>query len=151
MQSITRFRHAILFLSGITSLFILAACADPVTTEKVLEDMGNGVCQQLPSRLMWQIKESPKFSTWQEAKDYADSLELGGFDDWRLPTREECLFLAELLEITKGDCPITFSKAHWVSKESRKNPGHWESYPLCGGSELRWVKGKNGSVRAVRP
>ncbi len=153
------YRCSILFILGAACVTNLASCSKPMTTdddsvlrkEVLLKDMGNGVCRQLPSGLMWQIKESQKFSTWNEANDYVKGLKLGGFDDWRLPTREECLNFSELLEMKKGDCPIKFKRAHWISNNNRHKSGYWEDYPLCGGSEFRWVKGKKGTVRAVRP
>jgi hypothetical protein len=153
-------RYSILLLAGLVFVSTLSSCAKPVTTEadgitqyKVfLEDMGNGVCRQHPSGLMWQIIKSKKIPTWGEAHDYANRLELGGFEDWRLPTRDECLFLSELLMMKKGDCPIKIKRGHWVNCHwSTGMSGHWEDYPLCGGPEFRWVNSKEGSVRAVRP
>ena len=159
MWTKTIYRYSILFILGLGCAFNLTSCTNSVTTgddsapreNLVLEDMGNGMCRQLPSGLLWQIKESPEFSTWDEANEYVTSLQLGGYDDWRLPTREECLFLSELLEIKKGTCPIKFRRAHWISTKHNGKSGYWDDYPLCGGSEFRWVRGKEGSVRAVRP
>ena len=151
---------SVLLLTGLLSVYALSACSKSVSTEaevinqhKVfVENMGNGVCRQFPSGLMWQIKKSKKIPTWEEANEYANRLELGGFDDWRLPTPDECLFLSELLLMKKGDCPIKNKGGQWVNGHwSTGNPGHWEDYPLCGGPEFRWVNSKEGSVRAVRP
>ena len=147
------------FLLYSSLLVLLCSCTAAVkntgsngsSDRMALEDMGNGICRQGPSRLMWQIKKSKKFSTWEEANEYAGSLELGGYDDWRLPTREETLFLSELLQLNKGGCPITFKRPHWVNTREKATAGYWEDYPLCGGSELLWVEGKHGPVRAVRP
>lgn len=155
----TNYLSSFLFILGLACSLFLTSCTNSATTNDttapptkvLLEDLGNGVCRELPSGLMWQIKESQKFSSLNEASEYADSLQLGGFDDWRLPTRDECLSFAELLEIKKGTCPIKFKRAHWVSHRKKSKAGYWEDYPLCGGSEFRWVKGKKGSVRAVRP
>lgn len=152
-------RCSILFILGLGCVFSQASCTHSVTTGDdgvprktvLLEDMGNGVCRQLPSGLMWQIKESRKFSSWNEANEYVNSLELAGYTDWRLPTRDECLDLSEILQIKKGTCPIKFKRAHWIRGKKNGKTGYWDDYPLCGGSELRWVRGKEGSVRAVRP
>lgn len=160
MKVIAIYRFSTLCLAGAAMIVSLGSCAKSVTTEGdttsrqgvSLKDMGNGICR-LPSGLMWQIQKSQKFSTWDEADNYVSSLGLGGFDDWRLPSREESLDLAEILEIKKGACAIKFKSSHWVSNSNNKNPlpGYWEDYPLCGGSDFRWVKGKRGRVRAVRP
>lgn len=90
-------------------------------------------------------------ATLVEAADYVDKLQLAGFDDWRLPTRDECRMLAELLLMKKGDCPIKITKGHWASDNKKPTPGFWDDYPLCGGPEFRWVKTTEGFVRAVRP
>ena len=39
--------------------------------------------------LMWERNVSPTKRLWQDAKDYCDTLTLGGETDWRLPTRIE--------------------------------------------------------------
>jgi len=153
------FQYSILLLAGVLSVSTFSSCSKPVATEAggtarheiFLEDIGNGVCRQLPSGMMWQIKKSEAISTWEEANEYANRLELGGFNDWRLPTRHECLFFSELLLMKKGDCGITIKKGHWISDNKKRKPGFWDEYPLCGGSEFRWVKSKKGFVRAVRP
>jgi len=116
----------------------------------LLTDMGNGTCLQLPSGLLWQMKKSHVFSTWNEANEYITTLKLAGFGDWRLPTRDECLSLLEVLEMKKGNCPITIKRGHWIRNNEKAESGYWEDYPLCGGSEFRWVREKKGSVRGVR-
>lgn len=153
-------RFTILFILGVICTFTLSSCGNPTSTEgersistktTALANMGNGTCRQSGAGLMWQIEEKRRFQTPKEAREYVESLQLGGYDDWRLPTRSECLNLSELLQLKKGDCPINFKRAHWVSDNKRDKAGYWEDYPLCGGSEFRWNKGKEGSVRAVRP
>jgi hypothetical protein len=148
-----------LFMLGGALVLFMSSCTNPATkndgtapqTGMLLEYMENGICRQYPSGLMWQVNESQKFSNRDEASAYVDSLQFGGFDDWRLPTRDECLSFAELLDMEKGICPVKFKRAHWVSHRKKIMSGYWEEYPLCGGSEYRWVKGNEGSVRAVRP
>jgi hypothetical protein len=152
------YRYSILLMATIL-ISTLNSCAKPVASEadgvaqhKVfLKDMGNGVCQQLPTGLMWQIEKSKMISDWQDADEYANKLQLGGFDDWRLPTRDECFKLSYLLLMKKGDCSIKIKKGHWVTENKKGKSGFWDDYPLCGGPELRWIKTKEGSVRAVRP
>ena len=72
-------RYFILLVATII-ISTLISCAKPVATEtdgisqhKVfLKDMGNGVCQQLPIGLMWQIEKSKLISNWQEADEHAN-------------------------------------------------------------------------------
>jgi hypothetical protein len=39
--------------------------------------------------LMWQQNDSGKGLDWEEALEYAETLEYGGYDDWRLPNAKE--------------------------------------------------------------
>ena len=69
--------------------------------------------------LMWQREVSPDTFTWQQAKDDCEALELGGFCDWRLPSRIE---LASIVDygvydpcINKSIFPNTPSEFFWSS------------------------------------
>jgi hypothetical protein len=53
-----------------------------------LVDNGDGTVTDTVSGLMWQQDESRTMS-WEEALDYCETLELAGYDDWRLPNRNE--------------------------------------------------------------
>jgi len=46
--------------------------------------------------LIYQNQPFTKQYSWHEAKEYAKNLRLGGFNDWRLPTREELRRLANI-------------------------------------------------------
>jgi len=47
-------------------------------------------------RLMYQNQPFTKGYTWQEAKKYCSNLTLGGYSDWRLPTRAELMKLGNI-------------------------------------------------------
>jgi hypothetical protein len=47
----------------------------------------------------WQRCDDGNKYLWQEAKDYCDNLVLGGYSDWRLPTKDE---LKSLVVCTNG-------------------------------------------------
>jgi hypothetical protein len=79
------------------------------------------------------------------------SLNLGGFEDWRLPTPDECFKLSQLIQTKKSDCPMETGGNHWVSKTKNIEAGQWESNVLCDGPIFRWTKDKKGRVKAVRP
>jgi hypothetical protein len=59
-------------------------------TQPAYKDNGDGTVTDLNTGLMWQ--KTPDFEnlmTWYDAVDYADDLELAGYDDWRLPMIKE--------------------------------------------------------------
>ncbi|MBU4264214.1 MAG: DUF1566 domain-containing protein [Proteobacteria bacterium] len=118
-----------------------------------LVDLGNGICQQTNSGLIWQIDKTPQYSNWQEAKKYAETLDLGGYADWRLPTRDELYMLHYISALQgAGNCKMKLAGNYWSGRVGREvGAGRWESYPLCGGNEFKYVKTEQGVVRAVRP
>ncbi|MBR4532577.1 DUF1566 domain-containing protein [bacterium] len=54
--------------------------------EKVIFDAG--------TNLYWQ-KDSAQIDSWKEALSYCENLEYAGFDDWRLPNKNELLSLVD--------------------------------------------------------
>ena len=152
-------RVCIILIGTISLVLSLSFCTK--TTKKnsdenyvgkvYLEKIDNGICLQHPSELMWQARKSQKFSNWEDAKQYVKSLSLGGFEDWRLPTQEECLSLSQLIQMKKSNCPMETGGNHWVSNTNNIEAGQWESNVLCDGPIYRWTKDKKGRVNAVRP
>lgn len=53
------------------------------------QDNANGTVSDLNTGLTWQATPTSASFSWQQAVDYADSLELGGYDDWRVPSLKE--------------------------------------------------------------
>ncbi len=53
------------------------------------QDNGDGTVTDLNTGLMWQQVPSSSGFTWQEAVEYCESLELNGYDDWRMPSCKE--------------------------------------------------------------
>lgn len=140
---------------GVLSL-LCQSCASPPSAESrqqgkgSLVDMGNGICQQ-DNGLMWQVESTETFSSGQEALVHVRNLNLGNHGDWRLPSKEELYELCQLFELNLGgDCPIKVKGSYWTTN-GEIQAGEWESYPLCGGSELRYFKSRSGRIRAVRP
>lgn len=52
-------------------------------------DNGDGTITDLSTGLMWQTSDSGVGVDWEEALNYAESLVLADYDDWRLPSVKE--------------------------------------------------------------
>ncbi len=52
-------------------------------------DKGDGTVIDNVTDLMWAQDLSKASMSWEEAVEYCENLELGGYDDWRLPTVKE--------------------------------------------------------------
>ncbi|WP_437819599.1 Lcl domain-containing protein [Sorangium sp. So ce1078] len=62
-------------------------------------DLGGGVVHDNVTCLDWQQSPPADVYTWDQAIGYCDSLTLGGFSDWRLPTRIE---MTSLVDFTRS-------------------------------------------------
>ncbi|MBC8317315.1 MAG: DUF1566 domain-containing protein [Desulfobulbaceae bacterium] len=144
--------------SHLTILFIFLICQGCASNPTDISqknnakflDLGDGICRQ-SNGLMWQIGKTEKLSSFEEAEKYVKNMELGGYNDWRVPTKNELYTLCDLFEQKlAGDCPLKHEGSYW-SKNGKGEAGEWHSYPLCGGSDFEYLKSKTGRVRAVRP
>jgi hypothetical protein len=52
-------------------------------------DSGDGTVSDLSTGLMWQQADDGSERDWENALEYAENLELTGYDDWRLPHAKE--------------------------------------------------------------
>jgi hypothetical protein len=69
-------------------------------------DNGDGTITDLATGLMWVQSDSGKGMNWEDALAYAESLELAGYDDWRLPNAKE---LQSIVDYTRS--PATTNSA----------------------------------------
>ncbi|OON99856.1 MAG: hypothetical protein ATN35_10760 [Epulopiscium sp. Nele67-Bin004] len=61
-------------------------------------DNGDGTITDNSTGLMWQQIPVDYKMTWSEAVEFCENLELGGYDDWRLPTADELFSLSDFSE-----------------------------------------------------
>jgi hypothetical protein len=78
--------------------------------------------------LIWQREVSPGSRTWQEAKDGCEALQLGGYCDWRLPSRIElgsivdyAAYQPAINQTAFPDTPLDF---FWTSSAFAGAKGH---------------------------
>ncbi|GAB5417536.1 MAG: hypothetical protein Crog4KO_08080 [Crocinitomicaceae bacterium] len=53
------------------------------------QDNGDGTVSDIATGLMWQKADDGNTYDWENALDYAESLTLAGYSDWRLPNMKE--------------------------------------------------------------
>ncbi len=58
-------------------------------------DNGDGTVTDNNTELTWQVVPSDTQMTWDEAVEYCENLELGGYDDWRMPTLKEAFSISD--------------------------------------------------------
>jgi len=68
-------------------------------------------------------------TVWRDAKSYCANLELDGFNDWQLPTREELLGLLKAAQAGEVKLDHAAMSAYWTSEINRKMPiNAWAVY-----------------------
>jgi len=104
--------------------------------------------------LMWSKATTAKGKTWAEAKAAAEAVRLGGFTDWRLPTRAELLTLVDdtrsnpAIDTSRFDCE---SDWYWTSTPLASSPSDCAWGVSFGDGNAGYSHQLNdGRVRAVR-
>ena len=82
--------------------------------------------------LMWQQIPTTDDFTWEDAKEYCENLELGGFDDWRMPSAKE---LFSISDFTSGWPYINTDYFDLASGEVSKDEQFWTSNLYVGVTE----------------
>lgn len=113
-------------------------------------DNGDGTVTDHVTGLMWQqIPESTGF-TWQQAKEYCESLELAGHGDWRLPTLKELFSISDFSQGWPYLDETYFSLAGpGVSKDEQYWAQYYVGTTVEGGSEAAFgVNHGTGHIKA---
>ena len=107
------------------------------------------IIMDVKTGLKWAQDAGGQVITWDNANAYVQKLMLGGYSDWRLPTKEE---LESLLTYCKSKgIPVEEGKCvEYYSKIGFKNVQHgyyWSSTSYAGSKYHAWVVGMwGGSV-----
>lgn len=124
--------------------------------DMTVKDTGSGkIVIDRNTALIWQRTLSDEKYTWSAAINYCDSLEYGGYDDWRLPDLRE---MRTIVSFGNENPPAihpsyflnTPPEVFWTSSEniSDKTLGAFVDF-MYGGSGLRYKYGEY-SARCVR-
>ncbi|MFI3295760.1 MAG: DUF1566 domain-containing protein, partial [Rikenellaceae bacterium] len=92
-------------------------------------DNGDGTVTDLNTGLTWQQTPPAQGVVWAEAEAYCDELELGGYDDWRLPTLKE---LFSISNFSQGWPYIDTTYFKLSSGIVDKNEQYWSSNKYVG-------------------
>jgi len=99
--------------------------------------------------LQWQDDKNVT-KTWQNAIKYCEALTLGGYDDWRLPNRNEIYSIVDETQARPSISPVfQFSsyKSYWSSTSC--GDGAWV-IRFSIGDQYTYHKISNNHVRCVR-
>ena len=115
---------------------------------------GDGTVKDLSTGLTWQQGESLPLN-WQKALAHCENLELGEFDDWRLPTVKELSSLVDENRINPALNPKYFPGArampYWTGTTLNNHPAFAWYVKFDNGLEYPGgYKGRKYLVRAVR-
>jgi len=138
----------LMIISGLLYLSLLNVNAGPPQ----LVNLGNGICKDLKTGLMWQVRKSHKFYTEKEAEKYVKSLRLGGYSDWRLPTKKERWDLLHVFLLNKqGNCTLkNLGLPYWTTHTDKgTKPIRLEIACYCRDDQVISYA-SYGFVRAVR-
>lgn len=136
-------------------------CGGCTTSKK---DSGSGTCGACSSRelcengkcistrqykgLMWQVVASARTYSWSGAKSFCQTLSLGGYSNWRLPTIEELRLLIYKCPptITGGTCPVvtcsTFNQDKCAVSPYTVCNNSGPNYEKCSNDEWSYMEPK---------
>jgi hypothetical protein len=104
-------------------------------------DNGDGTVTDINTGLMWQRDTAPGAYKWQGALAYAEALLLAGYDDWRLPNRNELQSFVDYSKVYPSVDPLLVPYTVWAAYWY-----YWTSTPFNlftpeKTSERAWVVG----------
>lgn len=88
------------------------------------QDNGDGTITDLNTGLTWQQVPSSNDYSWQDAVDYCESLELAGYDDWRMPSLKE---LFSISNFNTGWPYLDTDYFNLASGQTTKDEQYWSS------------------------
>ncbi len=152
MNSLSRkyaFRTAVVFLLLLFPVFL------PDTVCARFIDNGNGTITDTKTGYMWQQHAPDGQYTFDEARNYAGSLSLAGYHDWRVPDRDALLSIVDTRwhpSIVSGYFENTRAANYWTSTTADPLESPDDAYVVSfeTGKALQWSKSDTYYVRAVR-
>jgi len=133
------------------SLLAAESLASQQEVDGRLLDLGNGTCQDVKTGQIWQQEMSSKITTLEKANAYVKTLNLGGNNDWRLPTVGELYSLHITVDLHEnGNCTLKSEGSYWSDEpDNMGRVGAWEMDDNCD-PERQYIPKKAGRIRAIR-
>jgi hypothetical protein len=92
----------------------------------------NGTTTDNNTKLIWQKEDDSTVRTWDEANSYCDSLNLGGYTDWRLPTKRELFSIVDFGRYNPSINTSVFTNTktdrYWTSSVDSSSNNPWYIY-----------------------
>lgn len=93
-------------------------------------DGGDGTVADTVTGLTWQKADDGTQRTWSDAQTYCDGLDLGGRQDWRMPSRRELLSIVDAGRSSPAVNPV------FQCSEATDN--YWTATVYAGDANNRW-------------
>jgi hypothetical protein len=100
----------------ILCLILISSCSKFTEVDKTQFEIAPQTVLDTKSELMWAHSDNRQSLTWQEAVEYCESYNGGGYTDWRMPERSELQTLIEAKIEKEGDIINITSNLIWVSE-----------------------------------
>jgi len=146
-----RFMKTLLMVSA---LLMLTACGGKSTGgEDAIVDNGDGTISNTLTGQMWAKKKTRRFDSSEKASAYAETADLAGYNDWRLPTLDEFHTLYYAIDFGQGSVRQTGISSEgdiWVMRDQQLVSGAWEKEDTCCISR-DFSETEKGRVWLVRP
>jgi len=114
----------------------------------------DGTVRDKNTSLLWQKVDDGVPRTWGDALSYCEDLELAGFADWRLPTLQELIGIADYgrayPSIDVQTFPATQQHTYWSSSASNVYKDHAYGVSFTDGSMGKSAKTQLNYVRCVK-
>ncbi len=102
-----------------------------------------GIMTDITTGLQWAQDAGGQKMSWDKANAYVQEFKIGGFSDWRLPTKEELEALLTYcksngIPVEKGGCAEYYNKIGFKNVQSG---GYWSSTSDAYYPSLAWIGG----------
>ena len=138
-------------ISTLIILCFLSYFTFPAIASDRFVDNGNGTVTDTQSGLMWISKDNGTPISWHDAQKYCEDLQVGGYNDWRMPTLAELASLYDPSEEGQGGYhTIKFvtitSQSCWASETRGDEAGRFN---FTHGKEYWYRQQYKGATRVI--